>query len=634
MNAPDSVSPPTAKKAWVWVAIGLAVAFLGVFVLPWTVPFPSPVKGESYSYGFYNPVGVLALYAALVPVLIGLLRGGEKPVALSWFVPSPVIFPPWRQGAFEYFVLAVSTVVIGAVVIAWNAYLVNPYWGEAPYFLSNIDLVRLGYRPYTDFSFSYGPAFLYAPIAIDRLSGGSLGIENAYADCIVLAYALGFLLFFILLRFLNIPDRDRPWILALTLLIWFLLTMGLQYTPLRFAVAPCLLALGNHPRLYRTPGLLAAARLLGVIAVLTTACFLVSPEMGVACSFGFAASAAIHLWSRRILSAVGYILGVGVAIALLTSFSDRYLHTASSIARGAFCFPIYPNHANLILILAALYVLPLVAYAILRQPESPAAPLAAALGSAAALLLPGAFGRADPGHVLINGLVIYLLLFAAFGQIRRSFVIGWGTVFCVTFVIFSQLSYWSFYAPMWRTSIHFRNYYDQHPQEVENWSRDWEKAGAASPNYRLFNWHKVAPYPKFGRSLADAKDAIAAPFGADLAIDRFLKVRAGFFPPYYCMVDPELFTPQDVARLVEETRKHADFVVIPDTYLAGINADRKHRPDGTQMQPVLNGLMMYPVQAKFRNKPYIPEVETAETLLPDNTIVDKDGTYTLLKLAK
>jgi hypothetical protein len=183
-------------KGTPWLIAGLGAAFFGVFDLPWFVPFPGPVKGESYNFGFYNLAGVVALCFSLIPLFIGLIRGGTKSPALSWFVPVPVIIPSWRQGVYEYAVLAVASVVCVDAVLVWNAYLVTPYWGESSYFLSSIDLARLGYKPYTDFQFNYGPAFVYAPIWLDSMSGNKLGIENAYADCVALGFPLGFLCLF------------------------------------------------------------------------------------------------------------------------------------------------------------------------------------------------------------------------------------------------------------------------------------------------------------------------------------------------------------------------------------------------------------------------------------------------------
>jgi hypothetical protein len=635
MKAPDSVSPLSSRKGGVWIAVGLALAVFGVFDLPWIVPFPGPVAGESYSYGCYNPVAVLALYGAFVPVLLGLLRSEKKPVALDWFIPSPVIFPSWRKAALDYILLGVATLICTTVILLWNAYLTVPYWNESGYFLSNIDLVRLGYRPYTDFTFMYGPAFLYGPIAVDWISGGSLGIENAYAICVALAYALGFLLFFILLRFLNLPDRDRPWILALTLMVWFLVTMGLQFTPLRFGIVPCVLALGNHPRLFRAPVIPAAARHLVLVTVFNTASYLVSPEMGIACSVGFAAGAVVHFLSRRVLSAVACLTGIGFSLALIAGFSARYLDAASAMARGACCFPICPSIANLILVLAALYVVPMVACAILRQPGHPAAPLAAAVGSAAVLLLPAALGRCDLGHVLFNGLVLYLLLFAGSAQVKRSYLIAWGAVFAVVFVVLTQISYWTFFWSQWQMGIADHAFYRQHPPLVEAWSRAWKNAAAGSPHFRQMNWDKVAPFPTVGLSLAASSDTIAAPLGADASLDRLLKIRAAFIPPYYSMLYPGLlFTPQDASRLVEQTRARYDFLLIPDGDLRRIVHDINHPPDGTDVHATISGLLMYPVPRKFGNDPYLPEVAVAEALLPNSKNVSDDGTYLFIKLAK
>ncbi len=624
------------RRGLVWILAGIAVAVDGVFFLPWYIPLTQPVVGDSYSLGFCNKAAVLALCFALLLVFIGLLRNGEKTTAFSWFAASPVILSPSGRAWREYLIIGIASLICGAATMALNAYLVNPYWGESACFLNAGDLARLGFKPYIDFQFSYGPAFVYLPVFLDRLSGNTLGNENAYALSLALCYAAGFVFLYIFQRFLNFRDRDRPWILALTVLTWFFLVMGLQYTPVRFAIVPCALGLGSLSLASSAASIVSHLRSSAIIALCGLACFSISPEMGIASTIGFTASAAVHFRVRRIPAVSATLLGICTAAALIWKFSLASLDGVFGFGGGGFNFPIYPNYANVALVLVTLTVLPKIAAAIWQRPGDPNAPLAAALAAASVTLLPASLGRCDPGHVFFNEMPLFILMFAVAAQYKRSYLISWGVLFAAMLIFMDQLSYWGHYAIYWRKAIAEHNYYQAHPDRVKQWADEWQLEGQGSNHAALLDWRKIAPFPEIGGNTIQPDDRLAAPLGAEVGLDRYLKLRPNYRPEYYPILFPQLFTAKDVSRAVAETKTNYDVMVIPRTTLIQIRTPRDRPGDALWLQEFLSGLMVYPVGPYvFRNPSYSPEYEVAKQLhLVDAPAIEPDRDYLVVRVPR
>ena len=173
--------PVALSEGWLFLFF-LVVAAAVVFWLPWFVPLQTAVKSESYSLGFNNRIAVLGLVACIV--LHGiclLLRAGPHfrgTNCLEWLSSKKSLFVHQRGAQLGVAVLIIVTLAELCFLFWWNHVVAAPYWSESGYFLSRIDLLALGFTPYKDFQFLYGPALLYCPLLVDRLSLGWLGAEN------------------------------------------------------------------------------------------------------------------------------------------------------------------------------------------------------------------------------------------------------------------------------------------------------------------------------------------------------------------------------------------------------------------------------------------------------------------------
>ena len=612
-----------------WIVAGVLLAIFGVFVIPWYIPLYDPVWGLSYSYGFCNTAALLGLGVSLCCITVGRIKNGTPATAFTWFEQRPGLMPPFRQAVPEYLVLIVTSALSATAVLIFNAVLVNPYWGDAGTFLCRIDLVLLGYKPYSDFQFLYGPALLYIPIFLDWLTGGVFGIEAAYAATVALFFVLGFITVFIFLRCLNLSGKSRALVLILTCLVFFYLTLDLEFTPLRYGIVPCTIVIGNMllTRLSRRWIRFLAAAV--TVAVGIYGCFLISPEMGIAGTMGLGASSVVLLWSRQHTKAAACLLGIGIAVSLVVLWNSEFLFGVKSFASGMGNFPIYPTVFNLTLVAAALFILPEIACAIWQAPSHPISPMAAALAAAACTLMAAAMGRCDPYHVIYNEIILFTLLFPALAHLKKHggwLVRGWTVFYLLTFVILLQVFYWKETSSKLKEAWNLHEWCATHPEEMAESRGQWKKWKELSLNSSRLNWHKVIPFPKIGEGLISPFDRVSTPLGADVSLDRYLKLRNAFHPSYFPNITPEIHNPANVSRVIEESLNSSDVLIV--TQSMGIRLDLTSYTDSTCA--FMSKTLFYPVHSTVRNYPYLPIREISSSLmsLPLESLLGKCSSLT------
>lgn len=607
--------PPSALG--IAIAAALFVAGLGVFVAPWHRGEMPPVSGEAYAFGFHNRTAIISLIAAIGVLCAGGLLSEDirkrSDLVFDWFASAPL---STGVSFAERVVLVAGCLVMASWILWWDGMLVIPYWGEADYFLSRIDLVAMGYRPYVDFQYNYGPLLLDLPLLLDGLSQGSLGIENAYAWTVVGMTVVGFCAIWFFLRSLSLPDSFRPWALAMALAIWAPLTMGLNYVPLRFTFLPFALAACDRLVTSMAGSGRSYLWITAAVTVLCAVAFLISPEMGVACAVGlFAYSGFRGLGAGR--SAAFYVM-IGIAIAVLAvgSFSKGYFEGLKAFAGGANNFPIFPNIHNLLLIITALSLLSAIGIATLSHRTHPRAPFAAAVAAAATVLLAPALGRCDPGHVLLNELMLFFCVFPVMASLGKRWLWAWSGVYAIAFIAAMQMAYWYHYAGSYRYALDAHHHYTQHPEQVAAWREAWEQRRLASDSPRLPNWRRVAPYPAWADQHEEMRGRVGLPLAADIGLDRYAKLAKRYVPPFHPVPKTEILTPAGVDRAVVDALQ-TSLIVLPEgaaaTAKAGGAIDLQSY--AKHISHFLSGLMLYPVSLTPRRPPFMPDIEVSRRLL-------------------
>lgn len=608
--------PVAFSEGWLLLFF-LVIAAVVVFWLPWFVPLQSAVKSESYSLGFNNRIAVFGLVACIVLHGICLLLRARPHCrsanCLEWLSLKKSLHVHQRGARLGVAVLVFVTLAQLCFLFWWNHVVRSPYWSESGYFLSRIDLLALGFTPYRDFQFLYGPALLYGPLLVDRLSLGWLGLEDSYAVCIGISYVIGNICFYVFLRGLRLSDRLFTVALACGLLLFSPVTMGLNYTPLRFALVPSLLVLLSTCELswLKKPSRWWSLAVLSFCFVL--AALVVSPEMGVAMIVGILGYCSMLVLRGDRYSALCLVAGVACSAGLFYgAVPAEYFSGIFTFKAGGNNFPIYPNIHNLVFLFSVQFVFPLLGSSAFVKTEDMRSALAIALCCAGGILMFPALGRCDPGHVFLNSLIPLFIMFAAGHALGSSYARAWSIIMGLCLAI-SLASYWSHYRHLFVGSLAERLEWQSQESSIKAITDQWGRLRAKSENGDELNWRKHVPIQEGAVELFNEQDIVL--FGAfDLAIDRLTKLKLGYRPHYHVMPTPEIYSDEDVERAANDLLKHA-VILVPASLVDSVNAGIDRNAYEKNISTFLSGLMVFPVVAQLRNDPYIPELEVLQRLL-------------------
>jgi hypothetical protein len=618
------------RVATILWTVAILIAAIGVFWLPWHLGSSTPVVGESYAFGFNNRAGILALGVSIFLGAAACYFSGKPAVAYKWIQASPRLFPPWKEARAEYALLIGISALMAAFILFWSSYLVDPAWCEARGFIYGMDLLALGQVPYTDFMYNYGPATIYLPLWLSNLSGGFFSIEQSYAMVMVFFTIGGFVALFAFLRSLEIPTSLRPLVLGVALLVWTCLTMGLQYGPLRFLIVPISLVFLDSVAARQSGRGIAALVWIGVAAAIAAAVSLaISPEMGISTTVAVAAYGFILMLRRWFAGAAACLLGAGIVFAATLLGYHGYLDSVFAFGSGGGNFPIYPNLHNICLVVISLITLsPLIASA-LANPTEKRAPLALALAVGGGMLLPVAFGRCDPGHVIANSVIPALMMFpAAAGKVAFRI---WISVFALLSVILYQVSYWTVYTGNFTYGIQWHEFYQTHPEQVATWKAKWDALRLSTPGGAALHWSKVLPFPEELEQLTSkGRVLLTNSSEGNLWLARFLLLQKQPPREYFDAYSQGASTPAQIERKVKEDRVY-QFLIVPQSAITPLSGtiDLGAYQQGTSS--FLSKLFLFPVNSEVKNSPYLPDTEYARRILGYFEPMGRYNSYVILR---
>ncbi len=404
--------PAHASRGFALPLIVLA-GLVGIFLVPWFVPQAGPVASASYTLGFNNLAATLAFGVLLAAIFLHLLRRPRPASGLTEKILSEMLSSRGSGAGARgsLIVFGVAVVISTAALITFYRVLPHSAYSEFENDITRLDLMVLGLRPYRDFQYNYGPGMLYPAYWIYRLAAGRLSIDGAFAATVALHWMAGLSLLHYTVRRLC-SGRAAALVFACAALAVFNLSLGVGYTPLRF-LPPIAALLFLHGRFGHwaddgVRGLLGSS---AAVVLLSLGSLSLSPEIGIASTAGLAAFfASLFFTPLRRMSVVALAPVFSLGIALLL-FSPDYLGGLVSHGSGANNFPVFPTPAILLLLVASCVVLPRLGVIGVRSRDQQGA-LALGLVVSLGLLLRAAFGRCDPGHVLLNALGIHLLFLA------------------------------------------------------------------------------------------------------------------------------------------------------------------------------------------------------------------------------
>jgi len=523
------------RAKWLWIGVLLTIAVLfGVFWLPFLLPpAPAQIVSASNAAAFNNHVavfaaGIVGLAAMIlfewVPCPFRLAdETDRRPLPLSYFVGGAL-----AVGALSSMLLA--------MVYPTNA----PYYRDYRYFIAPITKLALDHRRlYTQVHVSYGPLMFYPPVWMRGLfSSCRRPIAAAYSVVYVAHQVGGLLLLGYILQVLPIRTSLRRALFLLMAFFTLSPALGINYTLFRF-VAP--LAMFMFSVRGRRLGAMLPLLLLGQMFSLG-----ISPEMGLSFGCGTIAYALFRcLHDRRGWIALCALPIAGAAIFLVLVGRD-YLHMLSMFAGGGDNMVIEPQPHVLVYLLALVWLCPVALVAARRSQQADAAMLYGAYGLGLGLL-PVAFGRTDPGHVIFNALPILLLALIAvssWGPVGRH---SWISVLFVG-VLFYQWTNVVLYAgqaaglpalrPLTRVALRLRS--ALYPRSARPESEVLAKSDESPSEADMDKLQGIVGHAR-----------IFAPYGLSLAMEEHLRQRRLFQPGTYFDLRDVMNPPAEQGHITE-----------------------------------------------------------------------------------
>jgi hypothetical protein len=393
LTTQNNAKPSRGMKISFWIYILLSL--VAIFYLPNFIPVDA-VASDSYVFGYNNHAGFL-LFIFLTA--IGAFWSQKFCLTISSTDPTDRV-----QRKTFWICLA------GALAACIAMYFLTSRmgrFGEATYLINRIELASQGLRPYRDFEFAYGALFVYLPLLLGRLLG--MTIPNAY----YLFWALNVLAgVWALSEIINRIDpfsqrKNHIFILLYLSIFPGIMFTGLNYTGFRFLIAP-LLGLIVYRAIQNAT---ARGQIIGSLLVVcfTALLILISPEMGIGFSVGI--SAFYFLFYVRAESKLWVIpyLAMLLLLTILMFAANRLqvFYTLKQMGHGGYNFPIIPAAHILLLFvsvfLAAAYFVAKICHGGFQS--STILVLLISLPPLAACM-----GRCDPGHVIFDGIGIFLVV--------------------------------------------------------------------------------------------------------------------------------------------------------------------------------------------------------------------------------
>jgi hypothetical protein len=487
--------------------------------------------------------------------------------------------------------LLTLTAVCGCIIAVLGRLIVLSharYISDAGYFMEQMSShADYGRKLYDQIEFPYGPVLFYVPIFLRTLfSPFHLSLAGAYFTTLVLEQVVGLLMVGYIIK--SLPMR-RIWkILALILCfpVAIELSFGLNHTFFRFAVAPAFLVLTARCSKPWVAGL--------CLFVGQTIALSVSPEMGFAFAVAGTAFAAIRLLMEGnawVVSVATPLLGT---VLFLMAAGGGYLRMLKLFSHGLYNLIVEPLPHILIFLFALVWLVPAVLASFFRD-RRPEALMLGALYVFALALLPVAFGRADPGHVLFNGFVVFFLSMVGVSTWKLRLQILWIT--CVSFVFL-----WAAYIDTRPFELDFRGviHYDvlHHGSDAIK-SAAFKLTRAISPSaaqhYFSVVYDTDQPFDIGKLQSVVGGSKVATPDLVPMRVEESLKQAGQYIPSFYCFRTAVLDAVSE-ERKIEEINS-STWALIPN---------RVYRSSET---PASTGVYLgFALPYKTKHRPYVSGV--------------------------
>lgn len=403
-------------------AIGLICLFI-IFEVPYLFPQSVRTISASYDYGFNNTIGILLLIMACgIFATLGFFWT-KKNTELKFFDANPSSAQISQR---EILVTSfVSLLLISLLFLVSGTY----GFGESTQFLQAMERISIGQKLYVDFDFYYGPILAFGPYLIYKI-GQLVNFEYKTAYFITLAIfqvisliELRFILNSISLRsglarkfFYVIVFSTLPFHSGINLILFRFITPVSGFIFLRKKE--------NLSIKWRS----------AIVLSLSFLTFGLSIEYGVV----FSVALCIYLiFSLVIDRTPGSLICLAITMVSPVFFYGLFpglFHTMHLYLLGAWRWP-FVISLHLLIFFTSVFIVAFLIGSQLRDVKKNYFLISLcilAIGS-----LPAALGRCDPGHVILNGLMIFILAYSYISYTwSKKYIFAMYFAFIMSFGVF------------------------------------------------------------------------------------------------------------------------------------------------------------------------------------------------------
>ena len=541
----------------IYLLIFSVIVFLAVFVLPFYIPRKVPAVSASYDYQFNNTISVIALCLALFIGSILFYKYYDKRIQhlqLEKLLVSNSANQLSIKNAFIVFFIHSFAILCLYLLGA------NYSYGEGNYFLLRIDRLSLGQEPYKDFEYAYGVLLIYLPKIITDLFHFSTSVEGYLISLTILNAAGIFFLYHVINAF-NIEKKRKRIIFFSIGLACIPLSLGMNYTLFRF-VTPIagIFALGRIiPKLEDASLKNCIFISLAAVAV-SLFNFIISIEVGIAVLLSIAG----YLFFSIVLNNKKYhlitLLISGIIIGTILLFPGKSFGLILKVfAAGGNNWVVIPSPSILLFIVSFLITNFIFCISIINKNISF---LTCALLIFNMIMLAGAFGRCDPGHIFWYGLSSMVAMWTLMAYVNKKFFTIYTVAFIAIFLAGMNTSGLYLYKTELSTLV--ARYL------IHNGKTSILKEFAETIHYdtTIINRYAEAVTDEVNYQELSRYKKIALPFDVDKDIYLFLLKKQIYLPEYYTGYFLNVFTREQINTKLRSLQGiDHKYMVIPENVL-------------------------------------------------------------------
>ena len=498
------------------------------------------------------------------------------------------------------------------------------YYGEGGSFIRRVDQLIAGRVPYKDFVYSYGPGPLYLTAYLySILKVFGFNLKQAYYVFYSLMQVFGIVSLSYFINSLKCTAKVKNIMFIVFASMSWNISMGINYSLLRFITPFACIAFIHNVVTAERWGKRAMGGIVMALPITATTLylnFLISPEIGITCSFAIIVYFVLGsiYYDRSRLVYVG-VAACSILIILLCLMPSGYWGTMLDVSGGANNFPVLPN-ATMLVYLLSVGIIVYMSAEITSEVKPDIFNLAIIV--LAITLLPGALGRCDPAHVYWYGCGMFIMSIAYLSVKRPSLCRAYLLVFVVIYIISLFANAYVAYGRSVLASLYYNvgNKYFSENQIYAYATRIKLPVSDVEKVLRDAGRDYLGENKRF-----DKYYNIGSPFRIDDLLYGHLITAKKLAPEYYTSFE-DVFTGKQLVRKINDLRSFS-YVVVPIKEYELIMSP----PQYTLVQNEMRRLFLYPIIYKVKNVPLDLKREYLNYLAIHYRIIDNIGDYYIMK---